>query len=330
MDNQVQTTIKMSGGLETFDQPKSMKTSFLNPDQPFPSRKGLRYELSHLTLGKLEKLARTKFYIRELSETDIEKWADNEISRENLAQSVNASSEIEGEGIALEQLNIEIAAVTEPTDEKDINQELAVRQRAITSIYHAALWALSKEWPQFITYDFVLELHERMFTSTKIGIAGKLKETSIIIAGGGYDITTLPHHKSEEFLKQLCERTNRSLIEARDRSTSSMFLTVAEFVSDFLAIHPFQDGNGRTSRILSTYLLEKCGYHFARFYPLDLIILETRKRYYESLFETQKSWYLKDEDMSMWIDYYVDVVYVQWTRAYQKAQDQYDRGKLRS
>jgi Fic family protein len=105
----------------------------------------------------------------------------------------------------------------------------------------------------------------------------------------------------------------------------SRFLTTAEFILDFLAIHPFHDGNGRTARLLSTYLLERCGYHFARFYPLDNVILENRDAYYEALFLAQRRWYEADEDLSPWIEFYTDMVFNQYGRALQRVKDAHVR-----
>ena len=73
------------------------------------------------------------------------------------------------------------------------------------------------------------------------------------------------------------------------------------------------------ARLLSTYLLERSGYHFARFYPLDSVILETRGAYYEALFRAQRDWWGAQEDLTPWIEYYVDSVYAQYLRAYQRA-----------
>jgi Fic family protein len=134
-------------------------------------------------------------------------------------------------------------------------------------------------------------------------------------------VKTLPPEKTESFLRALCERVNRSLIAAE----TSRFLTTAEFVLAFLAIHPFHDGNGRAARLLSTYLLERSGYHFARFYPLDTVILENRDAYYEALFRAQQRWYQPDEDLTPWIELYTDMVFQQYLRAFQRVKDAHVR-----
>jgi Fic family protein len=96
---------------------------------------------------------------------------------------------------------------------------------------------------------------------------------------------------------------------------------IAEFILDFLAIHPFEDGNGRAARLLSTYLLERSGYNFTRFYPLDQVIMDSRNAYFEALFEAQSKWYQKDENMTPWIVFYVDAIFKQWERSLAEIRD---------
>lgn len=324
-EDNAHTVLHPRGGVLKHIVPSGPRRSKLDPPTDYPVRKGLRYALDMLTLGKLETLAKARFQIRQLTSEDQEMWVEDAEFQDALAQSVNASSKIEGEGIAVDELALAFAAVTEPTNEKTVTGELEMRRNAIRSIYNAAVWALTRDWTQFITYDFVMELHKRMLFSTKPNVAGKIKEKPVVIKGGGYYIETLPPKKAQAFLRSLCNRTNELLLKAREEASCSMFLSIAEFVSDFLAIHPFADGNGRSARLLSTYLLERCGYHFARFYPVDSIILESRKRYYEALFLAQRRWYLGDEDMTAWIDYYTSTVFIQWTRAFQRVRDEANR-----
>jgi Fic family protein len=295
----------------------------IDPPTARPSRPGLRYSISHRILGKLERLAKARFEIHELTEENVEKWLASETYL-TIVQSVNASSEIEGEHVTADQLSLEAAVATKPT-ESYLDDELAARQEAIRSIYQTYVWALATPREPWLSYEFLLELHRRMFQSTKPSTAGQIKKVAIQIRGGGYLINTLPAAKTEEFLRALCERTNDSLNLARRHSEASMFLAGAEFVLDFLAIHPFEDGNGRTARLLSTYLLERSGYHFARFYPLDQVIVETRDEYYPALFKSQLGWYTATEDLTSWIEYYTDAVFMQWTRAYQRVRDQHSR-----
>ena len=297
------------------------RETVIDPPQPRPARTEARYELSPYTVAKLEKLAGAKFEIGRFTSDDVIR-PDNldSAALRNIAQSVNASSEIEGEEVPADQLDLALAAATKPTARR-IDEELEQRMLAVASIIRALLWTLVEPPREFITFDFVLEVHRRMFESTASDIAGRITTKRVAIEGAGYAVKTLPPEKSELFLRGLCERVNRDLTD----SDRSRFLTIAEFVLDFLAIHPFHDGNGRAARLLSTYLLERSGYHFARFYPLDNVILENRDAYYEALFRAQQRWYQPDEDLTPWIDFYTDMVFTQYVRAFQRVKDAHVR-----
>ncbi len=226
----------------------------------------------------------------------------------------------------VDQLTILDAPVTDPVVGR-VDDELDSRITAIRSIYEAYLWMLCSDNKPVITYDLILECHRRMFASTKGEKAGTIKEKAVFIHGGGYDIETLPPGKTEECLRSVCERFSDNWEASIRFAEHSRFLLIAEFILDFLAIHPFADGNGRTARLLSTYLLEKAGYHFARFYPVDSVILEQRREYYSALYNGQKNWYQADEDITEWVDFYTNVIFTQWTRAYERVKEEYLRSK---
>jgi Fic family protein len=298
------------------------RETVIDPANSSPTRTGLRYELSPYTLGQLEKIGQARFEIGRLTADDfLAPWNADAAALWNIAQSVNASSEIEGEEIPASKLELALAAATKPTARR-IDEELERRIEAISSIIRTLLWALFEPPTDFVSFDFVLEVHRRMFAASSGDTAGRLKTKRVAIEGGGYNIKTLPPEKAELFLRALCERINAALVGEEH----SRLLTIAEFVLDFLAIHPFHDGNGRAARLLSTYLLERCGYHFARFYPVDNVILERRTDYYDALFRAQRRWYQDDEDLTPWIEFYTDVVFSQYSRALQRVKDANARG----
>lgn len=297
------------------------RETVIDPEQPYPIRAGLRYDLSPYTLAKLEKLARAKFEIGRFTTNDsIGPNNADAAALWNIAQSVNASSEIEGEEVPASKLDLALAAATSPSARR-IDEELERRMLAVSSIIRTLLWTLVEPPSEFVSFDFVLEIHRRMFETTSPEVAGLIKTKRVSIEGGLYAVRTLPPEKSELFLRELCDRANVDLVAA----DTSRFLTTAEFILDFLAIHPFHDGNGRTARLLSTYLLERSGYHFARFYPLDTVILENRDAYYEALFRAQQRWYQADEDLTPWVEFYTDMVFNQYVRAFQRVKDAHVR-----
>ena len=326
-DNEsAKTRINISrGGLRRVSNAEG-HINIINPENPFPVKgERLRYSLSNKLLGRLEGL--TKIEFKHLGPF-VEKHKIGIDSIEailNIAQSVQASSKIEGEEISVKRLELYLNAVTrEETPFK--GKRLDRGEKAFKSINETYKWALKRDSRTIISVDFILETHRRMFKSSLPDIAGVLKNKKVIIEwedGAGYKVETLSHTKVKEVLNALCERTNNRLAAAESQAEYSTFLTIAEFIIDFLAIHPFTDGNGRTARLLSTYLIERCGFHFARFYALDNIIFETRKEYYQALYAAQKNWYQEKEDLSLWIDYYIKAIFSQARRALQRARDQY-------
>ena len=88
-------------------------------------------------------------------------------------------------------------------------------------------------------------------------------------------------------------------------------LVIASFVFEFLAIHPFLDGNGRLSRSLTNLLLLRAGYSYVPYVSLDEIIEDTKDRYYLALRETQKTYKTSGEDLSSWLTYFLDSLLAQ-------------------
>lgn len=92
-------------------------------------------------------------------------------------------------------------------------------------------------------------------------------------------------------------------------------LVVANFIFEFLAIHPFKDGNGRISRALTNLLLLKTGYSYIPYVSLDEIIEETKTDYYLALRATQKNHKTKQENITRWVEYLLEALLKQIERA---------------
>lgn len=92
-------------------------------------------------------------------------------------------------------------------------------------------------------------------------------------------------------------------------------LVIANFIFEFLAIHPFHDGNGRLSRALTNLLLLQSGYAYVPYVSLEEIIEERKTDYYLSLRQTQKNHKTDNEDISAWVNFMLDAIIEQTTRA---------------
>lgn len=323
IDDNAHTTIRIHGGGlrrvdSAADEPYNFDTAAIDPFRLDP-----RYSLSLKSLGQLERLAKARFILSqkapEIEPSDLDR--SNPETARSIIRSVFASSEIEGEGVAAEYVEAFVTAHTEPGEHVD--QELELRLRQQGDIIETYWWALEQRSDPIVSYDFVLEAHRRMFANTRPEIAGRIKERDVRIQWSKGDgtvvaVPTIPASLAEPFLRALCERTSRQFKLAEEYAEAPMLLVAAEFLCDYLAIHPFTDGNGRTARLLSTYLLERGGYHFTRVYPLDQVVLERRADYYETLNRSQRSWHTPDEDLSPWIKFFVDTVFEQWERGFRK------------
>ncbi|MBA4387067.1 MAG: Fic family protein [Verrucomicrobia bacterium] len=102
-------------------------------------------------------------------------------------------------------------------------------------------------------------------------------------------------------MQDLVEWINRDISENRHH----ILLTIAIFVVHFLAIHPFQDGNGRLSRILTTLLLLKAGYSYVPYTSLERIIEDNKDRYYLALRRAQTTLYAGNSRMSDWLGFFL-------------------------
>ncbi|PCJ25125.1 MAG: cell filamentation protein Fic [Rickettsiales bacterium] len=85
-------------------------------------------------------------------------------------------------------------------------------------------------------------------------------------------------------------------------------ITIANFVFEYLAIHPFQDGNGRTSRLLTNLMLLQQGYAFTQIVSHERLIEAKKVDYYLSLNKTQSTWKTEKEDVSSWLLFFLNIV----------------------
>ena len=117
--------------------------------------------------------------------------------------------------------------------------------------------------------------------------------------------TTEPHLTAYE-MQNLITWTNEQL---KDKKLHPLLIT-SIFVYEFLSIHPYQDGNGRLSRLLTTFLLLKQNYNFIEYVSFEHVI-ETRKdMYYRVLMETQKHRGTNDEILDKWVAFFLDCLVI--------------------
>lgn len=120
-----------------------------------------------------------------------------------------------------------------------------------------------------------------------------------------------PPYLVHKEISELVDFTNE---QVEKREVHALLLT-ANFIFEFLSIHPFQDGNGRTSRILTTLLLLKSGYGFVPYVSHEKLIEDNKADYYIALNKSQKTWKKKNEDITPWLEFFLEIIFEQSKRA---------------
>ncbi len=96
--------------------------------------------------------------------------------------------------------------------------------------------------------------------------------------------------------------------EAFNNKIFHPLLVINNFVFEFLCIHPFKDGNGRASRVLTNLLLLKSGYTLTKYVSLEKLIEETKVDYYLSLRKSTNTWKTEKEDLTFWLFYMLEIL----------------------
>lgn len=104
------------------------------------------------------------------------------------------------------------------------------------------------------------------------------------------------------------ERQRPTLQIAAQLTAIEPLLLIPAFVLDFLCIHPFTDGNGRTAHLLTLLLLYHPGYRVGRFISLERIIEESKESYYEALRASSEGWHQRRHDPNPWWSYWLGTV----------------------
>lgn len=128
--------------------------------------------------------------------------------------------------------------------------------------------------------------------------------------------TPLAPIETPEALERICEEYNRVI----GNLEIEPLIAIPVFIHDFLCIHPFNNGNGRMSRLLTTLLLYKSGFYVGRYISLEAKIAKNKDLYYESLGKTQDGWYEGEEDVVPFIKYLLGTILA----AYKDFEDRFE------
>ena len=161
-----------------------------------------------------------------------------------------------------------------------------------------------------ISKNYILQLHKMLYSHINNPMAGKTKSVqnyiSVTYRDGQAKTLFIPlaPYEIPEALDKICAEYNRVI----GNMEVEPLIAIPIFIHDFLCIHPFNDGNGRMSRILTTLLLYKSGFYVGKYISLEAKIAKTKALYYEALGKAQNGWHEGTEDAVPFIKYLLGTV----------------------
>ena len=161
-----------------------------------------------------------------------------------------------------------------------------------------------------ITPNILLQLHRDLYSKLPQGIGGHWKLNDNVIeetdASGNTSIRFRPASAVETptAMDSLCEAYRRAIDDARFDS----LMLIPMFIFDFLCVHPFHDGNGRMSRLLTLLLLYRSGFMVGKYISLEMLIEESKADYYEALQASSAHWHENGCNMKPYVEYTLGII----------------------
>lgn len=229
-------------------------------------------------------------------------------------QSTESSNKIEGIYTSDERLK---KIVLDKTMPKTRNECEIAGYRDVLNTIHESFQHIP------IRDTFILQLHRDLYRFENANGGGKFKTSDNIIEeedsqGNKFvRFRPLPAWETPEAIANLCAAYN----EAVNRREADPLLIIPMFIIDFLCIHPFNDGNGRMSRLLTLLLLYQHDYIVGKYISLEKLIEKTKDGYYEVLQKSSIGWTEDENDYEPFVKYMLGII----TAAYR---DFFERAKM--
>lgn len=216
-------------------------------------------------------------------------------------QSTEASNRIEG--IYTSDARIQ-ALVKEKSAPRNRNENEIAGYRDVLATIHE-------------NYDYIppranviLQLHRDLYQYSGMGIGGHFKNTDNVIEEELEDGTKRVRFRpatafeTPDMIESLCNQFLREV----DRGEVDPLLLIPMFVLDFLCIHPFNDGNGRMSRLLTLLLLYRSGYIVGKYISIEMLIEKTKDTYYDALQASSEGWHEGTNDYVPFVSYTLGII----------------------
>lgn len=216
-------------------------------------------------------------------------------------QSTEASNAIEG----IVTTNTRIRQlVEEKTTPKNRDEEEIAGYRDVLNIIHKNFDSIS------LTRNYILQLHKMMYSYSNNPMAGMTKSVQNYISVSYPDgrskvlFTPLIPFETPEALDKICEEYTRVI----GNGEIEPLIVLSVFIHDFLCIHPFNDGNGRMSRLLTALLLYQSGFYVGKYISLEAKTAKNKDLYYKALAQSQDGWHEGTENTVPFIKYLLGTV----------------------
>lgn len=252
-------------------------------------------EILGLIAAIYKETGKQELYLKHQPET-LEKLV--EIAKIKSTEASNAIEGIVTTNTRMKQL------VEEKTTPKNRNEQEIAGYRDALNIIHESFDAIP------ITRNFILQLHKIMYSYMNNPVAGKTKNVQNYISASYPDghtevlFTPLAPYETPQALDKICEEYNKVI----GNFELEPLIAIPIFIHDFLCIHPFNDGNGRMSRLLTTLLLYRSEFYVGKYVSLEAKIAKNKDLYYDALRNAQDGWHEGRENVIPFIKYILGII----------------------
>ena len=218
-----------------------------------------------------------------------------------LIQSTGASNRIEGIFTSDKRLEELVNQKSEPRNRSE--QEIAGYREVLATIHESYEYVVPRP-------NIILQLHRDLYSYSQGAIGGSYKNSDNVIAEIDAEgnqkarFIPVPAFQTAEAMDELCSR----FLEAWEADHMDKLVLIPMFILDFLCIHPFNDGNGRMSRLLTLLLFYKAGYIVGKYVSMEMLIEKTKETYYEALQASSAGWHENENNYAPFVKYYLGIV----------------------
>lgn len=236
-----------------------------------------------------------------------------------LIQSTGASNRIEGIYTSDKRLEELVSQKAEPRNRSE--QEIAGYREVLATIHESYEYIVPRP-------NIILQLHRDLYSYSQGATGGSYKNVDNVIAetdAEGHQkvrFIPVPAFQTADAMDELCNR----FLEAWEANRIDKLVLIPMFIMDFLCIHPFNDGNGRMSRLLTLLLFYKAGYIVGKYVSMEMLIEKTKETYYEALQASSTGWHACENSYEPFVKYYLGIM----LKAYNEFEGRVEHLKNRS